>query len=723
MRLPLAGLLALLALPRGPEPARDGKALFLELGCVHCHAEAQPGALLRESPAGPDLRRAGARLTRGFLQQWLCDPSAWQPRARMPAMFGDDAQGRQDALDVAAWLEEAGGPCRTTARAWDRDEGEKRFRQRGCIACHVTGEDQDDGRIPLRRLAHKTGLDQLAAYLEKPLAVHPRGLMPDLQLDRKDAEVIAAWLHGNEKPQPQPEPKGDPARGERIACELRCASCHALPPARVRSPHPSPPPPPPLAALRGKTAGCLAETPPAGVPRYRLDAAARAALEVFLADPARNEAPADQLARRLAALRCDRCHRTADGGGMPAEVARAVREAIGADQPEHMQAPDLDSASQRLRPSWIADVLERHARGRPYLELRMPRYAPDLVAGLAALLSATAPAEEASVPPHDLQDVENGRLLTGSGGLGCITCHDVRGNPATGLRGPDLALAQRRLRPEYLRRWLEDPAAVQPGTRMPSYFRNGRSTLPTVLDGDAGRQLHALLCYLAQGERLVPPAGFEPLRDGVLDCDHGLRVVRTILPGLDPRSLAIGFHNRLSLAFDVSRPALGYVWSGGFLDMRRTWTGRGNGSVDLVGGKLVDGLAEPLLDARFGGYDVEPEAVTLRFLVEGGELRLRIATVTQPAGHGLRLEAETTAQARLLPLLPAASAAPALAEQDRKLFALRTSGPLAFAAGTALEVDGRQRLLLRVPARGRAALTVWFPGRADEETLRRCLSH
>ncbi|MEK7249681.1 MAG: hypothetical protein AAB209_04580, partial [Bacteroidota bacterium] len=40
--------------------------------------------------------------------------------------------------------------------------------------------------------------------------------------------------------------------------------------------------------------------------------------------------------------------------------------------------------------------------------------------------------------------------------------------------------------------WLADPGKIQEGTRMPTYFPDGQSPLPDVLNGDAKKQMEAI---------------------------------------------------------------------------------------------------------------------------------------------------------------------------------------------------------------------------------------
>ena len=43
--------------------------------------------------------------------------------------------------------------------------------------------------------------------------------------------------------------------------------------------------------------------------------------------------------------------------------------------------------------------------------------------------------------------------------------------------GPNLAMAHRRLRPDWVPKWLHNPQAIQPGTRMPNFFYDGDTPL------------------------------------------------------------------------------------------------------------------------------------------------------------------------------------------------------------------------------------------------------
>ncbi len=686
------------------DAARAGRATFVDHGCVHCHREAQPGPLTTESPSGPDLRDVATRVRASWLHAKLSAPS--RSHERMPSLLHDSA----DVADVVAYLTTLGEPRRDGPQPTPDDgEGADRFVVRGCVACHLGPNerapiDARDARLPLHDLAAKHTFEALVELIHDPLRHAPDGRMPDLGLDRDDATVIARFLW-DAAPVPQPEPStqrtrttGVAARGRALVRESRCGACHALPDdARGASPAP------PLAALVGRDGGCVSPTPTAAVPHFRWTDDQRAALIAFLRDPFAPESTADAVARRLHALRCDACHAAESGDGMRDAIATRVRTTIGAAAKEHAQAPSLVGVGDRLRRQWIDDVLQRRARARPYVALRMPHYAPRLTTGLAALLAGTQDdaaldRAHASTP---LDVAEAGRELAGAGALGCIVCHDASGRAALGIRGPDLAHVHRRLRPAFTRRWIADPAAVDPGTRMPTYFRDGKSTATHLLGGDAQRQIDALLGYLALGERLGVPPGMRPPADGVLTVERVPRVVRTILPGLDPRAFAIGFPDGLSIAFDPTGPGVGFVWQGGFLDMTRTWTGRGNGAVDLVGTKVFDAPVTPLVrhaarPARFSGYRVDGERVHVEFANAAAVLTLREVRARRAFG----VECTLSGDAAFTLAFDGVTPIPTPLHDDIELarVASRTATPV---------------ILARRAADPRTA-TLWFPSAFDD---------
>ena len=63
---------------------------------------------------------------------------------------------------------------------------------------------------------------------------------------------------------------------------------------------------------------------------------------------------------------------------------------------------------------------------------------------------------------------------------------------------PDLAAVPRRLRADWLTKWLADPQSILPGTRMPANFPANaeENAFPDVLGGDQQKQIEAVRAYL-----------------------------------------------------------------------------------------------------------------------------------------------------------------------------------------------------------------------------------
>jgi hypothetical protein len=81
------------------------------------------------------------------------------------------------------------------------------------------------------------------------------------------------------------------------------------------------------------------------------------------------------------------------------------------------------------------------------------------------------------------------------------------GEAATTDLAPNLTKARDRLKPEWIVEWLADPNKLQDGTRMPSFFPDGQSPLPDVLQGDAKKQMAAIRDYLVSIGQPAPSSG------------------------------------------------------------------------------------------------------------------------------------------------------------------------------------------------------------------------
>jgi mono/diheme cytochrome c family protein len=101
--------------------------------------------------------------------------------------------------------------------------------------------------------------------------------------------------------------------------------------------------------------------------------------------------------------------------------------------------------------------------------------------------------DERTVPKEHL---DAARLLVTKDYFNCFSCHQQGEKKPEGPQegwAPDLNLAYRRLNPNWLIKWLQDPQKVQPGTKMPSFFPGGPDN---ILGGKDDRQIEALRDYI-----------------------------------------------------------------------------------------------------------------------------------------------------------------------------------------------------------------------------------
>ena len=140
-----------------------------------------------------------------------------------------------------------------------------------------------------------------------------------------------------------------------------------------------------------------------------------------------------------------------------------------------------------------------------------------------------------------------------------------------------------RVRYDWYRRWLEQPQRMQPGTRMPTVFTDGKSLLDKVLDGDADAQAEAMWAYLSLGPEPAAARGMEPPKGLVLAVKDRPVLLRTFMPDAGTRAVAVGYPGGVSVAFDAATCRLAYAWSGNFLDASPVWDGRGGSPAKVLG--------------------------------------------------------------------------------------------------------------------------------------------
>jgi hypothetical protein len=179
----------------------------------------------------------------------------------------------------------------------------------------------------------------------------------------------------------------------------------------------------------------------------------------------------------------------------------------------------------------------------------------------------------------------SGRHMVGAQAFGCIKCHTFAGQKAEGVQGIDMLKMPARLRRDWFHAYCVDPQKIRPGTRMPTGWPNGQSTLPKVLDGTAPTQIEAIWTYLNAKDAAVPVGmgrKFIPL----VPFDEAI-IYRNFIQGAGARAIGVGYPEKINLAFDANELRLAMIWKGGFIDAARHWTDRGVGFEGPLGDDVL----------------------------------------------------------------------------------------------------------------------------------------
>jgi cytochrome c551/c552 len=168
--------------------------------------------------------------------------------------------------------------------------------------------------------------------------------------------------------------------------------------------------------------------------------------------------------------------------------------------------PALVHEGAIVQPDWLFRYLLEPTVIRPAAVLRMPRFnlSSAEAAKLTDYFAATAGVEFpytakpiAASAPLDPERLDNAQKLLVDRTTFCGKCHatgdDAPAERNRTLLAPRLDEVGRRMRPEYIRRWLADPKSVLPYTAMPSHFpTTGEPLGQDIFSGSSREQLDAV---------------------------------------------------------------------------------------------------------------------------------------------------------------------------------------------------------------------------------------
>ncbi|MEZ6066425.1 MAG: c-type cytochrome [Planctomycetaceae bacterium] len=457
---------------------------------------------------------------------------------------------------------------------------------------------ESSGKVQLTAGVHPVRVEYFEAGGEESLSLEFSG-------PRTSRQDVAARLtltaEGNPPPKQREAGGNDDAdtwnftfdaneveRGRELFVSLGCAGCHELKQGdeRLKSERKLPN----LAECRSGQ-GCLGDAVAAKAPQYDLSPLQRMAIDAALAaaDKPAELTSADRVHHTMQAFNCYACHVRGGHGGATRDRDPFFVSTIPEMGDEGRLPPPLDGVGDKLEDAYFRELLNNGANDRPYMKTTMPKFGGDNVGHLTQLFAELDRKDEAQLAEIDepLHRIEGtGRMLVGDKGLACIKCHTFGPHKATGIQAIDLQTMHRRLREDWFLRYLYDPNALRPGTRMPTGFPEGVATVKDVYGGNADQQIAAIWTYLKLGNKAAVPDG---LVTGMIELkpDDKPAIYRNFIEGMSPRGIAVGYPEQCNLGWDANRMSLSLIWHGRFIDAAKHWNGRGQGNQPPLGDHLL----------------------------------------------------------------------------------------------------------------------------------------
>jgi len=515
-----------------------GKHILIESGCYGCHGVDGYNDFPKIAPS---LNNLLVKTTPGWLYRWILNPREYLPHGRMP----DFKLTPEEAEAITAYLVKIG---QDSSKNWQYQfkyqgggnpaRGKELVENIGCLGCHAIGDNKVvretrglnyDIAPELTKIGSKVNPQWLYDWLKNPRHYLPNTKMPSLRLTDQEASDIVAYLMTLKDTVDYAgikinysEAKAD--QGLKLIKSYGCYGCHEikgteretkvsvdisdfarknieqldfgykehLPKDRLIW----------LAEKLRDPRGYSTERIKLKMPQFNFTDKEIEALVTLIASFKKNEVGSGYVqkfdrkrkeineGRRLTLwYNCINCHQIEEQGG----YIHPMIEDPG------LRPPLLTIEGAKVQEPWLYEFLKNPTTIRPWFKLRMPTFqlTDDEITSLIRYFLGLSN-QEFKVRSYDVplekKYVQAGKVLFEQ--LQCLKCHTAGSQLSASMLAPNLDLAPRRLKPEWVIDWLRDPQAIQPGTNMPTFFYEGTSPVPDVLDGNANEQIRALRDYI-----------------------------------------------------------------------------------------------------------------------------------------------------------------------------------------------------------------------------------
>lgn len=451
--------------------AKRGKELFEQVGCLGCHSMTAQNQSANDF--GPDLGALGSKIRdKNWLFTWLKDPRRYFPHTKMPSLRLTDAE----ASDIVAYLMSLKNPefDASAEPAGTEDDVDGILRDFWSAKMTQSGITEKLQAMPEKEKWTAAGEKLVAQYgcfgchdiagFEK---ANPIGTELSEEGSKDLDKLDFGGLHlSHDRITWFTQKLTDPRSFDQGKVKDR--------PDKLRMPNFDLTPD----QVHKLVTHILSLTKDRVRPERRKILSAR-------------EQVVEKGRRLVRDHNCYGCH-TIDGheGG--------IREYYKEDP--GLAPPVIFGQGRKVQGVWLYEFLKSPSTIRPWLKVRMPTFGftDEEATAVVNYFQALDAVEHVYRPKDfhkpDLSSAAAGRDLFDK--LQCMKCHMVGSQAppgrAAGDLAPDLAMAKTRLNPDWLIDWMADPAKQMPGTRMPTFFAEGRPAVPDALGGSADRQIRAL---------------------------------------------------------------------------------------------------------------------------------------------------------------------------------------------------------------------------------------
>ncbi|MEE9192098.1 MAG: c-type cytochrome, partial [Candidatus Aerophobetes bacterium] len=436
------------------------------IGCRPCHVvgDDQPTRNFRLKEGnnyGPELNRVGDKVNPQWLFDWLKDPKRFRPKSHMPNMRLTD----QEAMDMVAYLmtlNTSSAIRESVDFSWLEDldseekitQGANAIRSYGCFGCHdIKGmENEKKVSVELSDFA-----DKEAEELFFGDAIAEGKVGGETWDDWVIGKLKNSWIYATEMVEQKMPNFGFSEENASILMML----------------------------LKSFNKISISEE---YTEKLKPDEIAIEEGKILLQ---RNN--------------CLSCHIVeGHGGDVESQIVKTfMGEGKTEEEARAFAPPSLEGEGAKVQPDWLYRFLKNPVTLRPWLRVRMPTYyfSDEEAIIMERYFSKVAKqefkyeyVEDRKIPKDMLQAA---KLLYSKDYFDCFSCHQIgdkkpEGDPSGWA--PDLTVAWQRLKPEWIENWIRDPQAIQPGTKMPSYYPD--SYPDDILGGDPEKQIRAMKDYL-----------------------------------------------------------------------------------------------------------------------------------------------------------------------------------------------------------------------------------